>query len=209
MPGTEEGNEYLTSRFTLSRFWKKLMMLAVEQFPEEYAVRTKSLGKKCKLFVLKQWSTRSWMEIGDQATLVRLLKDQMEIKNRVVGNKLAIKLAFGRAKHVMEFKSEEEFNNYVDLVDGEALDFFKNCDAMSPYVESFGSLKRTKTWSRPTQITKMIGAWYTIAESKLHYGFCREHGESFYSIVSANLAHKKKESPFIKYIITTTGLPHQ
>jgi len=42
-------DEDFISTFTLSRFRKDLMVLAVEKFPEEYGFAKKGLGPKCKL----------------------------------------------------------------------------------------------------------------------------------------------------------------
>ena len=47
----EVDDEEFINSFTLSLFRKDLMVLAGDQFPEEYAVTKKSLGPKCKLFM--------------------------------------------------------------------------------------------------------------------------------------------------------------
>ena len=47
-------DEYFMSLFTLSRFRKDMMLLALLNFPEEYLLATRSLGKSCKLFCQKK-----------------------------------------------------------------------------------------------------------------------------------------------------------
>ena len=47
-------DEEFISKFTLSKFRKDLMMMAVQSFPEEYGLDKKSIGLKCKLFIKKQ-----------------------------------------------------------------------------------------------------------------------------------------------------------
>ena len=51
----EDGNvdERFDDKLTLSFFQKELMVLALNEFPEEYALVKKSLGRRCKLFVQK------------------------------------------------------------------------------------------------------------------------------------------------------------
>ena len=84
--------------FTLSRFRKYIMVLAVELFPEEYASDKKSLGPKCKLFCQQQWNSASWTKSPDAETIVRLLVDQIAVKARVNNGVLPIMLAFGWTK---------------------------------------------------------------------------------------------------------------
>ena len=55
----EEVDEVFANTFTLSHFRKELMAVAADQFSEEYAVGRCSLGRKCKLFVQKQYNSSS------------------------------------------------------------------------------------------------------------------------------------------------------
>ena len=56
-------DEEFISTFTLSRFRKDVMVMAVQSFPEEYGLDKKSVGPKCKLFIQKQWNLSSWTEL--------------------------------------------------------------------------------------------------------------------------------------------------
>ena len=204
-----EEDEYFVSMFTLSRFRKDVMMVAMELFPEEYSLESKSLGPRCKLFCQRQWNSASWTEIQDTDTFVRLLVDQMAVKARMNKDVLSIRFAFGRAKQGLEFKDRDEFEEYTKVFGGESesLLFSKNKDATSPYIRRFGDAKRSKNWAQPTQITTFITNLYINHECKLYYGFMREHANAFFRIISANVAHKKDASPFKPFIEDPTSLP--
>ena len=145
-------DEFFRMMFTLSRFRKDIMVLALELFPEEYSVECKSLGPRCKLFCQRQWNSSSWTEIPDTESLVRLLKEQMTVKARVNNGVLSIRLAFGRAKQGQQFADNDAFNDYTHIFEGESesLLFSKDKNACSPYVRRFGNKKRSKNWSQPT-----------------------------------------------------------
>ena len=81
---SSSGDESFLTSFTLSKFRNHLMELALEKFPEEYDIKTKSLGTKCKLFFQKQWNNSSWSEIATTVDLHRNLKNQMTIKGRIL-----------------------------------------------------------------------------------------------------------------------------
>ena len=90
-------NERFISVFTFSRFRKLLILLAMDKFPEEYSVKTTSLGPKCKLFCQKQWNSSSWTEITDTSMFHKMLKEQMSTNSRVKDECLIVRLSFGRA----------------------------------------------------------------------------------------------------------------
>ena len=207
--GESEDDEYFLSVFTLSRFRKDVMIIAMELFPEEYLLERKSLGPRCKLFCQRQWNSASWTEIQDTDTFVRLLVDQMAVKARMNKDVLSIRFAFGRAKQGLEFKDVDEFEEYTQVFRGESesLLFSKNKDATSPYIRRFGDAKRSKNWAQPTQITTFITNLYINHECKLYYGFMREHANAFFRIISANVAHKKDASPFKPFIEDPASLP--
>lgn len=46
----EDVDVYFMTMFTLSRFRRDVMKLAVDEFPKEYALKTNALGPKCKFF---------------------------------------------------------------------------------------------------------------------------------------------------------------
>ena len=116
-------DEEFISKFTLSKFWKDLMMMAVQSFPEEYGLDKKSIGPKCKLFIQKQWNLSSWTELSSTDAFHCNLIEQMANKSRVQNGKLQMRLSFGRAKAGMEFQSQSEFDDYVDHHMGEAISF--------------------------------------------------------------------------------------
>ena len=60
--------------FTLSVFWRDLMVLSAEQFSEVYGMEKKNLGTKCKLYIKKLWKGSAWMEV----TSTELLKNSIE-----------------------------------------------------------------------------------------------------------------------------------
>ena len=57
--GENEDDEYFLSVFTLSRFRKDVMIIAMELFPEEYLLERKSVRPRCKLFCQRQWNSAS------------------------------------------------------------------------------------------------------------------------------------------------------
>lgn len=66
----EDGNggEKFVGIFNLSIFRTELMVLAVEGFPGEYAIKN-SLGQKYKIFVQKQWNMSTWLEVANTEVL--------------------------------------------------------------------------------------------------------------------------------------------
>ena len=98
-------DERFVSMFTLSRFRKDLMLHAIGDFPEECALKTTSLGAKCKLFCQKQWNSSSWTEMNNTQVFHSILKDHMPSKSRVKDGKLSIRLSFGRAKRGWSLKA--------------------------------------------------------------------------------------------------------
>ena len=90
-----------------------MIKLALEQFPEEYSLKTKSLGSKCKLFCRKQFNPCSWTEVMDTNMFHIFLKDQMQTKSRVKDGMLDVRLSFGRSKSGMEFIDLGELEDYV------------------------------------------------------------------------------------------------
>lgn len=68
----DQSDEFFSLSFTLPKFRKDLMLLAVKKFPQEYAIDKKALGPKCKLYFKKEWNTSSWSEIASTEDLVRI-----------------------------------------------------------------------------------------------------------------------------------------
>ena len=177
------------------------MVAATQKFASEYSVLKGVLGQHSKVYCQKSWNSSAWMEISDTAMFHRFLLDQMANSKRVSkGKDLSIRLAFGRAKARYEFKDEDEFNSYVDVVDGDAIVFSQNSDGHSPYENKKGTVLREGTWRYPAKIAKLIQFMYTDETTKIFYGFTREHANSFYRIISINLSTNKDASPFLPYL---------
>ena len=133
----------------------------------------------------------------------------MSNKIRIESCSLVIRLSFGCAKMGMEFKSQDEIDEYTTILEGagECLLYSHNKDSCSPYVRRFGSTKRNKNWSKPTQITKLISNMYQSDGCMMHYAFLREHSNSFFRIISASIAHLKDASPFIPFVEDPSSVP--
>ena len=190
-------DENFVSSFTLSQLRLDLMVLAVEHFAEEYAVGKKSLGTNCKLFIQKQWNSSSWIKIPSTAMLWMTLKDQMSTKGRVKNGVLAMRCSFGRSKAGMEFKSDQELDDYTCEHFGEGIKYSQSGNPVSPYVQKVGKIKRDANWNKPARIVELVSTLYTDPSSKLHYGFLKEHGNSIFRIISANLSVHKENSVFL------------
>ena len=193
----EVADESFDVSFTLSRFRKDLMVLAGDGFPEEYGYDKKTLGPRCKLFIQKQYNSSSWTEIPSTIMLVRTILEQMETKGRVKNGRMLTRFSFGRSKAGLEFGSVREVNDYVCDDFGEYVKFSQNETPASPYVRKVGKVKRDSNWNKPARITELIANLYSSQTSKLHYGFLKEHGNSFFRIISANLSMHLDNSVFL------------
>ena len=135
--------------------------------------------------------------------------DQMTQPKRVNNNKeLLLRLSFGKAKEGYEFVDWNDYNNYIGL-DGDACDFSQNDDGHSPFESKFGAVLRESTWKNPGKIAELIQHMYTDDKCKLFYGFTREHANSFYRIIMANLSSFKDASPFISFMSDEITTPSE
>ena len=131
---------------------------------------------------------------------IRTLKEQMEIKTRVRNSILTLKVSFGRAKAGYHFKNRDEFEDYVnddEFEGGGALVFSQEDNTSSPFVRTMGAAKREASWTDPKKIMEFISLIYKDENSKLYHGFLREHMQSFFRIIKANLTVNKDASLFI------------
>lgn len=188
-------NERFISLFTLSRFRKDMITLALEQFPEESSLKTKSLGSKCKLFSQKQFNSSSWTKIMDTNIFYKFLKDQMQTKSRDKDGMLDVRLSFGRSKSGMEFVDLGEVEDYVK---DEALKFEQNEEPSSPFVRKIVAVKRDEHRKNPALVMELVNAMFRNEACKLHYGFLQEHGLSFCRIINADISVNKDASIFFK-----------
>ena len=156
-----------------------------------------SLESKCKLFLQRQWNSSSWTEIPNADVLHRILLEQMDTKVRVKNSILHMRFSFGRAKSGLAFASQDDVDDYTDELLGNAITFSQDEVPSSPYVRRFGSIKRDSNWNKLSKIMDLIITLYKTTTSKLYYGFLKEHGNSFFRIISANISINKDASPFL------------
>ena len=173
------------------------MVLAGDQFTEEYGVERKSIGPKCKLFLQKLWNRLSWMEVTSTNMLTSSIKDKMETKGRVKNGVLQMRISFGLAKVGQEFLTERDRHNYVCQDFGDGLKFSQSGEPASPYVRKVGKVKRDACWDKPARIAELVSELCTTPSSKLYYGFLKEHGNSFYRIIIAIFFVHKDNSVFL------------
>ena len=184
--------------FTLSKFRKEMMIIAVEQFSEEYGIRKKAVGTKCKLYLQKQWNNSSWTEIASTEELIYNLKDQMEIKSRVRNGVLKMKMSFGKAKSGMSFDTQDELDEYATF-GGEALHFSQSdSPPSSPFSRKVGMIMRADHTSNTVQLTELVTRMYQTESCKLYHGFLQEHIASFIRIIVSEMSVRKDESVFRK-----------
>ena len=196
----DNGDERFDDTLTLSFFCKELMVLAMNGFPEEYSILKKSLGRRCKLFVQKQWNLSSWLEVPNTEVFIRLLKEQMCTKSRVTDNTVHIRFSFGRAKAGLEFVTEEDFHGYCCADFGEGIHFSQSEVPASPIVRQVGAVKRDECWNKPARVADLVAGLYKNEKGKLYHGFLKEHGNSFFKIISADLSIRKDTSAFLPFL---------
>ena len=121
----------------------------------------------------------------------------METKSRVKNGIIEIRLSFGRAKAGQEYQLDRDLHDYVCSDFGEGVKFSQSGAPASPYIRKVGKVKRDDCWNKPAHITNFIDSLYVTPSSKLHYGFLKEHGNSFFRIISANLSVHKDNSVFL------------
>ena len=63
---------------------------------------------------------------------------------------------------------------------GDGMKFSQNGEVALPYIRKVGKIKRDDCWNKPAHIAELVSALYTNQSSKLHFGFLKEHGNSFY-----------------------------
>ena len=128
----------------------------------------------------------------------------MATRSRVKDGILGMHFSFGRAKHGMEFKDQLEFEDYIDPLLGNSVSYSLDAVPSSPFIRKVGAVRREETWNKPQRIMQIIANHYRSTSSKLHYGFLKEHADSFFRIISANLQIHKEESVFLP-LLNETG----
>ena len=108
-----------------------------------------------------------------------------------------MRISFGREKAGQEFTTDREINDYVCKDFGDGFKFSQSGDPVSPYIRKVGKVKRDECWNKPARIAELVSSLYSNTTSKLHFGFLKEHGNSFYRIVAANVSVHKDNSVFL------------
>ena len=129
----------------------------------------------------------------------------MTMKSRVKNSAVMLRILFGRAKAGTEFTTEGEMEDYVckDFDDG--IGFSQNEVPASPYVKHIGAVKRDQCWDKPTRTSELLLSLHKNDKCKLYHGFIKEHGNSLFRIVSADLSIRKIASvffPCLNYPVT-------
>lgn len=175
------------------------MAEAVNNVESKYGIEKKVLSKHSKLYCQKTWNTSVWMEIPNTATFHRFFNESTK--------ELSVRLTFRSAKSGFEFMEEDKFEEYVDVVEGDAIVFSQNLDGQSPYENKMGTVLREGTWQNLGKIAELIQLMYTDEDGKLFYGFTKQHANSFYRIISINLSTNKDASPFLPYLTNKVDTP--
>ena len=194
--GEAVGEDFIAD-FTLSHFRKDLIGIARDDFAEEYGVAKKIIGRKCKLYVQKQWNPSACTHLPAIEIFLRTLREQMNTKSRVKDSVVLLRFLFGRAKAGTEFQTERRVNDYVCKDFGNGIGFSQNEVPEPPYIRQVGAIKRDEYWNKPARISELIISLYKNKEGKLFHGFVKEHGNSFFRIVSADLSTRKNVSIYL------------
>ena len=136
------------------------MEVARRYFGEEYGLAKKSLGRRCKLYLQKQWNSSAWTELPTTETFLRTLREQMDTKARVKNGVVLMRISFGRAKTGAEFKTDQEFCDYVCKDFGDGIGFSQNETPASPFVRQVGAIKRDQCWDKPARISEFVMSLY-------------------------------------------------
>lgn len=88
-------------------------------------------------------------------------------------------------------------HDYMCADFGDGVKFSHSGDTASPYIHKVGKIKRDECWNKSAHIAELILSLYSNTESKLHFAFLKEHGNSFSRIVAANVSLNKDNSVFI------------
>ena len=200
-------DEVFANTLTLLHFRKEIMAVASDQLAEEYAVSRNSLGRKCKLYVQKQYNSSSWAEVNSTEMFHQSVLDQMGNKVRLQNDAVLMSFSFGRSKAGNEFKDERELHDHTCEKFGDGILFSQSETPNSPYVRQMGSLKRDECWNKPARISKLVLLMYKDSTSKLYHGFTQEHVNSFFRIVLADLSIRKDASIYLPTLNDTTDHP--
>ena len=65
------------------------------------------------------------------------------------------------------------------------------------YVRKVSKIKGDECWNKPARTVELISTLYSSTPSKLHFGFLKEYGNSFYWIITANVSVNKDNSVFL------------
>ena len=60
-----------------------------------------------------------------------------------------------------------------------------------------GKIKQDEYWNKPARIMELVSTLYYSTASKLYYGLLKEHGNSFFYVILANLSVHKENIVFL------------
>ena len=80
---------------------------------------------------------------------------------------------------------------------GSGLSFSQSETPNSPCVRQVGVVKRDECWNKLARITELVANLCKNEGRKFHHSFLREHGNSFFRIVSADVSMRKCDSIFL------------
>ena len=172
------------------------MVLASKHFPEEYGIRKKSLGPKCKIYskALELFSLD-----GDDFN-----QDVKEFHQGSDGDKGSSD-EWGVTDEDFFWAGKGRTGTYDGAGDSQLClcqlwgwcIFLQSGEATSMYVRKVSKIKGDECWNKPARIVELISTLYSSTPSKLHFGFLKEYGNSFYWIITANVSVNKDNSVFL------------
>ena len=164
------------------------MRKALEDMPNY----RKNVSAASKVFTNVRYNEHAWKEIGSTRELHDLVISEHEIKNRIVGKSLKIKIALGYNSRNALVDSQDEYFTSAEAMDYSAQ---KSEIAMSPPELKITGLKaRKQSWNIAHQVENFSKRSFQMEESSLYHGFTKEHKSIFTQVISSFLKGGSKDS---------------
>lgn len=128
---------------------------------------------------------------------LHIVREQMETKSWVKNNIVQIRFLFGKLKAGLEIKNDQELNGYTCKDFGNGIHFLRNETPTFPFICKVGSLKRDECWNKPSYIIELVASLYKNNACKLYHGFLKDHSDSFFHIIPADVSIQKDVSVFL------------